>query len=230
MDITTTTDVCGQRRAHRTCTCRAASPPIACASTATIKRARSRGIDARTRSTTCRSTVMSDLHRRLFQEEDGHRFLLRARRYRPLPPGPTSSVQRKGEGAVFRAIPPTKIVTAGRARHAADLEGDFARRERGPGAVHRPEPARENRRPLGRPMVDYINENWGLATSSTVEDPDRGRAFSEEGADQTQRGSRPRTPTSFAAALAQLRCVRIRTSILVRRECRDLRDHLARPS
>src|ERR1051325_1305468 len=108
--------------------------------------------------------VMSDLNRKLFQEKLDIDFSFELgdiARFRV-----NVFMQRKGEGAVFRAIP-TKIVTLDELGMPPILK-EICKKERG--LVLCTGPTGSGKSTTLAAMVDYINENWDCHIL-TVEDP-----------------------------------------------------------
>jgi twitching motility protein PilT len=108
--------------------------------------------------------VMSDSHRRLFQEKLDIDFSFELgdiARFRV-----NVFVQRKGEGAVFRTIP-TQVVTLDQLGMPPILK-EVCKRERGLVLVTGPTGSGKSTTLAG--MVDFINENWECHIL-TVEDP-----------------------------------------------------------
>jgi twitching motility protein PilT len=108
--------------------------------------------------------VMSDLHRRLFQERLDIDFSFElgdVARFRV-----NVFMQRKGEGVVFRAIP-TKVVTLDELGMPPILK-EVCKKERG--LVLCTGPTGSGKSTTLAAMVDYINSNWECHIL-TVEDP-----------------------------------------------------------
>jgi twitching motility protein PilT len=155
--------------------------------------------------------VMSDLHRRLFQEKMDIDFSFELgdiARFRV-----NVFVQRKGEGAVFRAIP-TKIVTLDELGMPPILK-EICKKERG--LVLCTGPTGSGKSTTLAAMVDYINENWDCHIL-TVEDPIE-FVHSPKKALINQREVGPHTH-SFAAALRS--SLREDPDVILVGEMRDL--------
>ncbi|MBI2962222.1 MAG: type IV pilus twitching motility protein PilT [Deltaproteobacteria bacterium] len=136
--------------------------------------------------------VMSDVHRRLFQEKLDIDFSFELgdlARFRV-----NVFMQRKGEGVVFRTIP-TKVVTLDELGMPAILK-EVCKKERGLVLVTGPTGSGKSTTLAG--MIDYINENWECHIL-TVEDPIE-FVHSSKKSLVNQREVGPHTQ-SFAAAL-----------------------------